>query len=97
MEEPATANREFAPSDSPADSADPNRQEIRLAVVLNGGVSLAVWISGVTLELHRLAMARREKVSIYRPVLELQTRTRISTSSRELQRAGSMAHSPHSA
>jgi patatin-related protein len=36
-------------------------QEIRLAVVLNGGVSLAVWISGVTLELHRLAQAGRER------------------------------------
>lgn len=34
-------------------------QEIRLAVVLNGGVSLAVWISGVTFELYRLVQASR--------------------------------------
>jgi patatin-related protein len=34
-------------------------QEIRLAVVLNGGVSLAVWMSGVALELHRLVQASR--------------------------------------
>ena len=33
------------------------KQEIRLAAVLNGGVSLAVWMSGVTLEMHHLAMA----------------------------------------
>ena len=37
---------------------DADRQEIRLAVVMTGGVSLAVWISGVTLELYRLATAR---------------------------------------
>lgn len=36
-----------------------NRQDIRLAVVLNGGVSLAVWISGVVLELHRLVQGSR--------------------------------------
>ena len=34
-------------------------QEIRLAVVLNGGVSLAVWMSGVALELNRLVQASR--------------------------------------
>lgn len=39
--------------------ADANLQDIRLAVVLNGGVSLAVWISGVVLELHRLVQASR--------------------------------------
>ena len=39
--------------------AESNRQDIRLAVVLNGGVSLAVWISGVTVELHRLVQASR--------------------------------------
>jgi patatin-related protein len=30
------------------------REELRLAVVLNGGVSLAVWMGGASLELHRL-------------------------------------------
>ncbi len=34
-----------------------DEQEIRIAAVLNGGVSLAVWISGVVLELHHLALA----------------------------------------
>lgn len=33
------------------------KQEIRLAAVLNGGVSLAVWMSGVALEMHHLAMS----------------------------------------
>lgn len=36
-------------------------QEIRLAVVLNGGVSLAVWISGVTHELNNLVQAGRRR------------------------------------
>jgi patatin-related protein len=46
-------------------------QDIRLAVVMNGGVSLAVWISGVTLELHRLATARRGASRAYEPLLDL--------------------------
>ncbi|MFB7668263.1 patatin-like protein [Kitasatospora sp. NPDC056138] len=50
---------------------DFDRQEIRLAVVLNGGVSLAVWMSGVTLELHRLATVRRRSGVVYRPLLDL--------------------------
>ena len=29
-------------------------QDLRLTVVMNGGVSLAVWIGGVTCEIHRL-------------------------------------------
>jgi hypothetical protein len=37
---------------------DFDRQDIRLAVVLNSGVSLAIWTSGVTLEAHQLAIAR---------------------------------------
>ena len=36
-------------------------QDIRLAVVLNGGVSLAVWISGVTHELNNLVQAGRRR------------------------------------
>ncbi|MFE5581739.1 patatin-like protein [Kitasatospora sp. NPDC056531] len=48
-----------------------DRQDIRLAVVLNGGVSLAVWMSGVTLELHRLAMARHREQAPYQPLLDL--------------------------
>ncbi|AGL19303.1 patatin-like protein [Actinoplanes sp. N902-109] len=36
-----------------------DRQDVRLAVVLNGGVSLAVWMSGVAAELNRLVAASR--------------------------------------
>jgi patatin-related protein len=41
------------------DPEQSDRQQIRLAVVLNGGVSLAVWISGVVQEMHRLVEASR--------------------------------------
>ncbi|WP_197084868.1 patatin-like protein [Saccharothrix sp. ST-888] len=54
-----------------APESDFDRQEIRLAVVLNGGVSLAVWMSGVTLELHRLATVRRRTRAAYLPLLDL--------------------------
>jgi hypothetical protein len=40
------------PATAPGHPQDRSRQDIRVAVVLNGGVSLAVWISGVTLELY---------------------------------------------
>lgn len=46
-------------ADQPQPLADADRQDLRLAVVLNGGVSLAVWISGVVVELHRLVQASR--------------------------------------
>lgn len=48
-----------------------DRQDIRLAVVMNGGVSLAVWIGGVSVELHHLAMARRWGQPVYDPLLDL--------------------------
>ncbi|MET9226406.1 patatin-like protein [Lentzea sp. NPDC003310] len=52
------------------DSAHP--EEIRFAVVLNGGVSLAVWMGGVVLELDRLTRARGEDGdAAYRAVLDL--------------------------
>ncbi|MFG3577869.1 patatin-like protein [Micromonospora chersina] len=51
------------------DEAD--RQDIRLAVVMTGGVSLAVWISGVTLEVFRLATARTGAESPYASLLDL--------------------------
>ncbi|MCC3773387.1 patatin-like protein [Streptomyces sp. UNOB3_S3] len=54
-----------------AETDDIDRQDIRLAVVMNGGVSLAVWIGGVTVELHHLAMARRWDEAVYRPLLDL--------------------------
>jgi patatin-related protein len=48
-------------------------QEIRIATVLNGGVSLAVWMSGVTLELHHLALSAQQidRWSTYQQVLDL--------------------------
>ncbi|HEV8563517.1 MAG TPA: patatin-like protein [Actinomycetota bacterium] len=33
------------------------REQLRIAVAMNGGVSLAVWMGGATLELHRLVKA----------------------------------------
>ena len=33
---------------------DEPRREVRLALVLNGGVSLAIWIGGVTKEIDEL-------------------------------------------
>ncbi|MBT2543283.1 patatin-like protein [Streptomyces sp. ISL-44] len=48
-----------------------DRQDIRLAVVMNGGVSLAVWIGGVSVELHHLAMARSWEQPVYDPLLDL--------------------------
>jgi patatin-related protein len=49
---------------------DADVQDVRLAVVMNGGVSLAVWISGVTLELHRLATAGKGTSKAYLPLLK---------------------------
>lgn len=43
------------------------REELRLAVVLNGGVSLAVWIGGVTLEIDRMTRGDR----VYGQLLDL--------------------------
>ena len=47
------------------------REEVRCAVVLNGGVSLAVWMGGVALELDRLVKARARHVRIYEQLLQL--------------------------
>lgn len=56
-----------------ADLQVDDKQEIRIAAVLNGGVSLAVWISGVVLELHHLALASQGlgTWTPYEKVLEL--------------------------
>lgn len=48
--------------------ATPRTDELRLALVLNGGVSLAVWMGGVSFELNRLV---RETHPVYRGLLEL--------------------------
>jgi Thiamine pyrophosphate enzyme, C-terminal TPP binding domain/Patatin-like phospholipase len=71
MDEPPASTPGCVTSRSAGDSEDWSRQEIRVAVVLNGGVSLAVWISGVTLELHRLAMAEQKEERMYGPLLSL--------------------------
>jgi len=44
-----------------------SREEVRFAVVLNGGVSLAVWMGGVVLELDRLTRPG----GVYQPLLDL--------------------------
>ncbi len=44
------------------------RQQVRIALVMNGGVSLAVWMGGVTHEINR--MLRREH-SVYSRLLDL--------------------------
>ena len=47
----------------------PPFEEIRLAVVLNGGVSLAVWMGGVVQELNRLSWAESEPDRAYAAAL----------------------------
>lgn len=51
--------------------ATPPFEEIRLAVVLNGGVSLAVWMGGVVQELNRLSWAEAEPGGAYAAALEV--------------------------
>lgn len=46
---------------------DPNREELRIALVMNGGVSLAIWIGGLTCEVSRAL--RRE--GVYGELLDL--------------------------
>ena len=45
-----------------------DRQELRFAVVMTGGVSLAVWMGGVAHELNRLV---RSDADPYQQLLEL--------------------------
>ena len=53
----AVAELTTTPIAMPPEVRDFAKQEIRLAAVLNGGVSLAVWMSGVTLEFQHVALA----------------------------------------
>lgn len=46
-------------------------EELRIAVVMNGGVSLAIWIGGVSLELNRLTRSRRGASDVYARLCEL--------------------------
>ncbi|MEX2587597.1 MAG: patatin-like protein [Actinomycetota bacterium] len=61
------------------DSVGPDDyQELRVAVVMNGGVSLAIWIGGVGRELNRLTEARPADGTCYAQLLELiKSRARI--------------------
>ncbi len=54
------------------------REELRLAVVLNGGVSLAVWIGGVTLEIDRLTRGDRVYGQLLR-MLDMSARADVIT------------------
>jgi patatin-related protein len=56
---PDTAEEVSLQPDASEDEWD--RQQIRVGVVLNGGVSLAVWMSGVVLELHHLGLASQHR------------------------------------
>lgn len=49
-------------------------EELRFAVVLNGGVSLAVWMGGAVVELNELTWAD-ERTNGYGPILRLVART----------------------
>jgi patatin-related protein len=53
------------------DIGSADRQDVRFAVVMNGGSSLAVWISGVAIELCRIASARGGTGTAYTPLLDL--------------------------
>ncbi|MDF1604205.1 patatin-like protein [Nocardioides sp. YIM 152315] len=54
------------------------REELRLAVVLNGGVSLAVWIGGVALEIDRLTRGDRVYGELLR-MLDMSARADVIT------------------
>ena len=50
-------------------------EELRFALVMNGGVSLAVWMGGVTNEIHRLVTGKH---AVYRMLLDMtQTTARV--------------------
>lgn len=54
--------------DAAQPAPDERLEELRLALVLNGGVSLAVWMGGVSFELNRLV---RETHPVYQGLLRL--------------------------
>jgi predicted acylesterase/phospholipase RssA len=55
----------------PARYGEAHDEEVRFAVVLNGGVSLAIWMGGVAREIDRLTRARPGDGSVYGEVLAL--------------------------
>jgi predicted acylesterase/phospholipase RssA len=50
---------------------DDHDEEVRFAVVLNGGVSLAIWMGGVTYEIDRLTRTWPGADSVYGRLLDL--------------------------
>ena len=52
------SGQETSTSDAPKEG---DVRELRLAVVLYGGASLAIYMHGTTKEIHRLVKARMEK------------------------------------
>lgn len=52
--------------------ANPQPEEVRIALVMNGGVSLAVWMGGVTNEIHRLVT---QSHPVYREILSITNST----------------------
>lgn len=56
---------------APATGSAPPREEIRFGVILNGGVSLAVWMGGAVLELDRLTKSGHGSDTVYGRMLWL--------------------------
>jgi hypothetical protein len=55
----ASASRDPVSSPDLTEALDTDTEEVRLAMALNGGVSLAVWMGGVAVELDRARRAHK--------------------------------------
>lgn len=58
------------PPDRPDDGVEPEIEELRLALALNGGVSLAVWMGGCAVELDRARRAHKGVTGEHRRVYD---------------------------
>jgi len=65
MEAGTSRRRQTSPATTRSSA---RRREVRLALVLNGGVSLAVWIGGVTAEIDSIRFGRVAEAQRRRPV-----------------------------
>ncbi|HEY5857416.1 MAG TPA: patatin-like phospholipase family protein [Aldersonia sp.] len=68
-----TDAHDAAAAETATTDADPTKKkEVRYGLVLNGGVSLAVWMGGVTHELNRLRLASEDddSDSVWREILD---------------------------